>query len=223
MYNNSVNTSLSELYDPVNNKGQILLNNTNILDYTTSEIKSYKIFNLNNNKITNLATPVNDNDASNKIYSDSILIDAKAYTDTKVIKYCLITQNTLITQSITTSMTKINTTNGSLLTNNYTNSTYTIDTTNGTIKINEIGYYDVTITFDYLVDVFEVLTLSFGLNNTNVLRKITNNESNKYRTVQFNTIINVLSVYNLSLYLKRIENVISNITIENLTFKILKL
>jgi hypothetical protein len=223
MYNNSAETSLTELYDTVNNKGQLLLNNNNMLDYTTSEIKSYKLLNLNDNKITNLGTPTNDDDATTKLYSDNILVESKAYTDSKVIKYSLITQNTLITQAVTTTMTKINTTNGTLLTNNYTNSTYSIDTTDGTLKINEAGYYDVTITFDYLVDVFDVLTLSFGLNNTNVLRKITNNESNKYRTVQFNTIINVTTTYNLSLYFKRNETVTSNITIENLTFKILKL
>ena len=239
MYNNSVNTSLTELYDSINNKGQILLNNNNILDYTLTEIKSYNKLNLNDNKIINLDTPVNNNDASNKLYTDNILVAAKAYTDTnlitnlnaaksytdtKTIKYCLITQNTVITQDLTTTMIKINTTNGSLLTNNYINSTYSIDVTDGTIKINEIGYYDVTVTFDYFMNVYNVLTLSFGINNTNVLRKITNNESNKYMTIQFNTIVNVSSIpYNLSLYFKRLETITSSITIENLTFKILKL
>jgi len=91
-------------------------------------------------------------------------------------------------------MTIINTTNGTLLTNNFVNTTYTIDTTNGSIKINEIGVYDILVSFDYLVDVYNILTLSFGLNDTTILRKITNNESNKYRTVQFNTILNITTV-----------------------------
>ncbi len=223
MYNNSYNTSLTELYDSVNNKGQILLNNNNILDYTLNEIKSYNKLNLNNNKIINLDNPVNDTDASNKLYSDNILITAKAYTDGKTIKYSLISQNTLITQALTTTMTKINTTNGTLLTNNYINSTYNIDATDGTIKINESGYYDITITFDYTVDASNILTLLFGLNNVKSLRKVTNNETNKYRTIQFNTILNVTTSYNISLYIKIIETITSNITIENLAFKILKL
>lgn len=223
MYNNSYNTSLTELYDSVNNKGQILLNNNNILDYTLNEIKSYNKLNLNNNKIINLDNPINDTDASNKLYSDNILITAKAYTDGKTIKYSLISQNTLITQALTTTMTKINTTNGTLLTNNYINSTYNIDATDGTIKINESGYYDITITFDYTVDASNILTLLFGLNNVTSLRKVTNNETNKYRTIQFNTILNVTTSYNISLYFKIIETITSNITIENLAFKILKL
>ena len=212
MYNNSINTSLTELYDTVNNKGQILLNNNNILDYTLTEIKSYNKLNLNNNKIINLDTPVNNNDASNKLYVDS-----------KTIKYSLISQNTLITQALSTTMTKINTVNGTLLTNNYINSTYNIDTTDGTIKINESGYYDITITFDYTVNASSILTLLFGLNNVTSLRKVTNNETNKYITVQFNTILNVTTSYNLSLYFKTVEIITSNITVENLTFKILKL
>ena len=213
MYNNSENTSLIELYDPINNKGQILLNNTNILDYTTSNIKSYKELDINNNKIVNLATPTNDNDATTKLYVDS-----------KIIKYSLITQNTTITQALTTTSTNINTSNGSYLTNNFINSTYSIDTIDGSIKINETGYYDITITFDYLLDVYNILTLSFGINNTTVLRKITNNESNKYNTIQLNTIVNVsILPYNFSLYIKRLESITSNITIENLSFKILKL
>ena len=212
MYNNNINKSLTELYDTVNNKGQILLNNNNMLDYTLTEIKSYNKLNLNNNKIINLDTPVNDNDASNKLYVDS-----------KTIKYSLISQNTLITQTLSTSMTKIDTIYGTLLTNNYVNSTYNIDTTDGTIKINESGYYDITITFDYIVDSPSILTLLFGLNNVSSLRKATNNETNKYRTIQFNTILNVTTSYNLSLYFKTAETITSNITVENLTFKILKL
>ena len=120
-------------------------------------------------------------------------------------------------------MTKINTINGTLLTNNYINSTYNIDTIDGTIKINESGYYDITITFDYTVNASSILTLLFGLNNVTSLRKVTNNETNKYITVQFNTILNVTTSYNLSLYFKTVEIITSNITVENLTFKILKL
>ena len=214
MYNNDTTKCLTELYDPTNNKGSVLLNNTNVLDYTLTSIKCYKQLDLNNNKITNLLTPTSDTDATTKLYVDNKMS----------LKYGLITQNTIITQAITTTLASINTTNGSLLTNNFVNTTYTIDTTNGTIKINEVGVYDISVSFDYLVDVYNILTLSFGLNDTTILRKITNNESNKYRTVQFNTIINVSSSpYNASLYIKITENITTNMTIENLTFKILKL
>jgi len=42
MYNNDTTKCLTELYDPTNNKGSILLNDTNVLDYTLTSIKCYK-------------------------------------------------------------------------------------------------------------------------------------------------------------------------------------
>jgi len=42
MYNNDTTKCLTELYDPSNNKGSVLLNDTNVLDYTLTSIKCYK-------------------------------------------------------------------------------------------------------------------------------------------------------------------------------------
>jgi len=41
MYNNDTTKCLTELYDPTNNKGSVLLNNTNVLDYNLTSIKCY--------------------------------------------------------------------------------------------------------------------------------------------------------------------------------------